>query len=241
MKAQLYVGSLVVGRLPFYATVDIMQTTNTKEQILFIPGPQGRLEIAMTERPPQAIVGVVCHPHPLYGGSMNNKVVTTIAKAWQEMGLATLRFNFRGVGGSDGSYGQGVGEVEDLEAVLRWLHVQKPLESVWLAGFSFGTFISAKLAQQGLFPVNALLSVAPPLQNFDFSALVLPPCPWIIIQGGQDEWVSAEQVLDWYQGMRAQKPDMAFISLLHATHFFHGQLAELKLNIQMVMGKLLDL
>src|SRR5436189_4416294 len=95
-----------------------------------------------------SMIGVVCHPHPLYQGTMHNKVVTTIAKAWQEMGMSTLRFNFRGVGLSEGEYGHGEGEQEDLKAVLNWILEQFPNAKICLGGFSFGAFIAAKVAAE---------------------------------------------------------------------------------------------
>src|SRR6185437_198476 len=90
------------------------------------------------------IVGIICHPHPLHQGTMHNKVVTTIVRAWQKMGLATIRFNFRGVGQSEGTYGDEVGEVEDLKAVIHWLRRQQRGKELklWLGGFSFGALIS---------------------------------------------------------------------------------------------------
>jgi len=179
-----------------------------EEKVLF-KGPSGNLEgltfgLTSTVIPP--LIGVICHPHPLYQGTMNNKVVTTIAKAWQELGLPTVRFNFRGVGASEGSYGNGVGEIEDLQAVLAELQQQYPQVNFWLAGFSFGSFIALSVATQQRFPkrfpIQALLTVAPPVHHFDFLNLQIPPCPWLIIQGLLDTVVPADKVLSWVEEIK---------------------------------------
>lgn len=110
----------------------------TNEDFL-IQGPVGQLEVMIT-RPKgieKSVTGIICHPHPLHGGTMNNKVVTTLAKALDELGLKTVRFNFRGVGKSQGRYDNGVGEVEDLKAVLRWVEHHWSQDDIWLAWFFF--------------------------------------------------------------------------------------------------------
>jgi alpha/beta superfamily hydrolase len=224
-----------------------MPSDPTKEQTFFIPGPAGRLEVLATDifkgslaDPP--LIGVVCHPHPLFQGTMNNKVVTTIAKAWQELGVPTLRFNFRGVGESEGHYGEGAGVVQDLRAVLEWILAHQPNCRFWLGGFSFGSYISLQLAEPDLPPVVALLSVAPPVHLFDFSAIRLPTCPWVVIQGQQDTIVSYELVLKWYETVKvrldALNHPFSLITLPNASHFFHGQLIELKALIQTAMEPL---
>ena len=143
-----------------------MQKLYRHEQKIFIPGPSGRLEAQVAGILPEnqiprdvtpKTVGIICHPHPLYQGTMHNKVVTTLVRAWQSLGLATIRFNFRGVGESEGQYGDQIGEVEDLKAVIKWLAKQKAQNidkdkqrtqafQLCLGGFSFGSLISAKVA-----------------------------------------------------------------------------------------------
>jgi len=203
-------------------------------------------------------IGIVCHPHPLHQGSMQNKVVTTIVKAWQELGMDTLRFNFRGVGLSEGEYGNGEGEQEDLKSVLDWVLQQYPNPEICLGGFSFGAFISAKIAAQNgqdgqnaqkaqkaqnehslpneqnnlkYYPLRALLSVAPPLRFFSFAMEKLPAIPWIIIQGDKDELVDYEEVVAWYHEIKSRKSDVQLITFKDTTHFFHGKLIELKNEI----------
>ena len=110
-----------------------------KLQSLFFPGPAGQLE-ALTTWPNESrtkIVGIICHPHPQQEGSMHNKVVTTLAKVFDYLGLPTVRFNFRGVGKSEGQYGKTIGETEDLLAVLSWVKSVLPNDTIWLGGFSF--------------------------------------------------------------------------------------------------------
>ena len=111
---------------------------------LALEGPEGTLEAVLegeTENP--AMIAIVCHPHPQFGGTMDNKVVTTLIRAARDAGAAALRFNFRGVGESQGAYSDGIGEVEDLIAVHRWLSKKYPGTPLWLAGFSFGSFVAA--------------------------------------------------------------------------------------------------
>lgn len=173
-------------------------------------------------------IGVVCHPHPLFQGTMTNKVVTTICKAWQSLGLPTVRFNFRGVGESEGSYGEGVGEQLDLEAILAFFYAIFPNVQFWLAGFSFGSYIALQVASNpNPFMVKALLSVAPPVQHFAFDRTGLPTCPWVIIQGTEDSLVPYEKVHQWIIPLILEKPDIQFITMGGAEHFFHGRLIEL--------------
>jgi hypothetical protein len=160
-----------------------------------LQGPAGVLETLTTTPSLESdITAVVCHPHPLYGGTMNNKVVYTVARAFNELGLRTVRFNFRGVGKSEGGYGEGIGETDDLLAVLSWVKRTRPNDRVWLAGFSFGSFVAARAAQQ--WPTDQLVSIAPPVTHFDFTGFQLPSCPWLIVQGDQDEIVSASEVFN---------------------------------------------
>jgi alpha/beta superfamily hydrolase len=133
---------------------------------LSIQGPAGALE-AIAEDPGVAgsSYAVVCHPHPLFGGTMDNKVVTTVARALQETGISTVRFNFRGVGASTGTYDQGVGETADADAVASWGTERWPGRTLVAAGFSFGAYIALRLAQ--LRALRHLITIAPAVQQFD--------------------------------------------------------------------------
>jgi alpha/beta superfamily hydrolase len=168
--------------------------------------------------------GVVCHPHPLYGGTMENKVVYMITSTFNALGAGIIRFNFRGVGGSDGEFDQGVGEVEDLRAVVDWTRDTYSPKELWLAGFSFGAYIALRSHRQ----MNAqrLLLVAPALEGVDPALLELhSTVETLVIQGGRDDVVSPKIVFDW---VGKQNPQPRFQWINAADHFFHGQLSKLR-------------
>lgn len=201
----------------------------------FLEGPVGQLQTVSSwpkDQKPRAVI-IVCHPHPLYSGSMNNKVVTTLARAADQVGLATIRFNFRGVGQSQGSYGNSIGECDDLRAVIQWVKKVLPDVPVGLAGFSFGAYIAAKLANETaqLF----LLSVAPAVNHQNYFELKAITAPWLIIQGDRDEVVPYSEVIHWYQ---QAAPPAQLTTLAGASHFFHGRLLELQQRVEDFLKKL---
>lgn len=197
-----------------------------REQLV---GPAGRLEAVIeqgSESP--AFVAIVCHPHPLFGGTMDNKVVTTLTRLVRDKGGVVVRFNFRGVGESQGAYSDGIGETEDLLAVHSWLRQQWPGLPLWLAGFSFGSFVAARgadILNANGEPVNNLLLVAPPVHHYPFTDIETTGCPVTVVQGEEDEVVPAEQVFQW-AGATPLQPDL--IRFPECGHFFHGKLVELK-------------
>jgi alpha/beta superfamily hydrolase len=202
-----------------------MSTPAPEVRKVAIDGPAGDIE-AMVERPPGArgdIVAVCCHPHPLFGGTMQNKVVHTLARACQDQGVATVRFNFRGVGASAGVHDDGVGESEDAAAVADWARETTGAARLWSLGFSFGGFVAYRLATMR--DASALVTVAPPVQRFDFTKLPVPACPWYVAQGDRDELVNHESVLAW---TRTASPPPEVHILPGAEHFFHGRLTELR-------------
>ncbi len=194
-----------------------------------LAGPAGPLE-AVTACPNAGLrmrgMAVICHPHPLYGGTFQNKVVHYLSRTFNELGLATVRFNFRGVGDSAGVYAGGKGEVDDLLAVLDWATAQRPGQELWLAGFSFGAYIALRAAP--LRSIAQLVTVAPPVNFFQFADIVPPGCPWLLVQGDHDEVVPGAQVVEWANGM-PQPPRT--IVLPGVDHFFHGHLNELRMAL----------
>jgi len=197
----------------------------TEESSLFIEGEQGRLELLTTfSENPSVGVAVICHPHPLHQGTMTNKVVHTLSRAFHNQGLHTVRFNFRGVGKSEGSFGHSIGEVADLMAVLQWVDTVLDKPKVWLAGFSFGAYIAAMGATQHA--CCQLYSIAPAVNHQPYDELLPITCPWIVIQGEQDEVIAPELVYQWYD--KANKPNMQLMKLPNTSHFFHGNLIILR-------------
>jgi len=200
-----------------------------QEVTQFIKGPAGQLQIVLDKAigTPRKALGFICHPHPLYGGTMQNKVVTTLAKTFQNLGVTTIRFNFRGVGQSDGEYNHGDGETDDLLAVINWAQREIGYNDIWLAGFSFGGYIAARAAS--LINLKQLVTVAPAVQHFPMAELPPITCPWILVQGERDDVVPAEVVYAWLEG-RNPKPHI--ISFPDAGHFFHGDLGELRRRLE---------
>ncbi len=196
---------------------------------LVLAGPAGRLQ-AVLEFPAvhtaSTATALICHPHPPDGGSMTNKVVSTLAKAFVDSGYLALRFNFRGVGESEGDYDGGSGELADTLAVAGWLKAQRPQAPIALAGFSFGAWL-ALLAAEQVSP-KLMISIAPPVGFRDFSAVPPPVCPWLAVQGLDDEIVSADRVLAWLQ---AQQPEPEIIAMPATSHFFHGKLVPLRQHV----------
>ncbi len=193
---------------------------------LFIQGPAGRIE-ALLDAPdaePRPLLAIICHPLPTEGGSMHNKVVTMTARALRESGATTLRFNFRGVGQSDGTFDDGDGELADLHAVAAWAAARHPDKVLWLAGFSFGAWISLRAADD--LKAQLLLSIAPPVgRSWSFDDITLPACPWLVIQGDDDEIVDAQAVKTWVESL-PMPPHL--LPMPGAGHFFHRKLIDLR-------------
>jgi alpha/beta superfamily hydrolase len=192
-----------------------------------LAGPAGKLEI-MVDVPgagqARAGVAVICHPHPLEGGTLRNKVVTMIERSLRESGLATVRFNFRGVGASEGTYDEGRGESEDLAAVVAWARKLCPDGALWLAGFSFGSYVALRNAAR--LRADVLITVAPPVgRSWDFDAIELPTCPWLVVQGEEDEIVDPAAVFAWLDTL---DPAPSLVRMPETGHFFHRRLMDLR-------------
>ncbi|OGT41842.1 MAG: hypothetical protein A3F42_03315 [Gammaproteobacteria bacterium RIFCSPHIGHO2_12_FULL_37_34] len=213
-----------------------MNRSFTKDKTIeHIRGPAGKLEVAIDEPigEERHAWGIVCHPHPLHGGNMQNKVVTTLVKTFQYLGLTTIRFNFRGVGRSEGEFAHGIGELEDLLTVIEWVQQSNKGKEIWLAGFSFGAYIVAKAATQ--ISVGQLVTVAPPVQDYSLETLPSILCPWILIQGELDDVVSPAAVLSWAE---SRYPKPLILRFPEAGHFFHGQLIELRTQLEQALLQL---
>jgi alpha/beta superfamily hydrolase len=191
---------------------------------VMIDGPAGALQASVEEgSDPLASFGLVCHPHPLFGGTMDNKVVTTVARAMSACGMPTIRFNFRGVGASGGHHDDGRGETDDAAAVAQWGARRFPGRTVAIAGFSFGAYVAMCLAQR--LPPSRLILIAPPVGRFDFVPFSAPACPWLIVQGDADDVVDPEAVRSYAD---AHRPMARLAMLAGVGHFFHGHLVELR-------------
>src|ERR1700694_777764 len=177
----------------------------------FVAGPVGRIECAV-DRPESGARGaaLIAHPHPLFGGTLDNKVVQSLARAFVELGYEAWRPNFRGIGESEGSYADGVGEVEDLLSVFSFINNKNTV----LAGFSFGAVMQARLSQQVKAERLVLVGVA--VLNFE-TPTVRPDT--LVVHGEQDETVPLAAVLDW-----ARPQELPVVLAPGADHFFHRKL-----------------
>jgi uncharacterized protein len=195
-----------------------------------VAGPTGALATAVDSPagPPQG-VAVICHPHPQHGGTMDNKVVQTLARAFVQLGHTSVRFNFRGTGGSAGSWDEGRGEVDDASAVIAAHRVAGlPL---LLAGFSFGAYVASQAAQrlaEAAAPAARLVLVGPAVVNF---AMAPVPADTLVVHGEADDVVPLPAVFDW-----ARPQSLPVTVLPGAGHFFHGQLPVLKQVVLAAFG-----
>lgn len=191
-----------------------------------IRGPVGWLE-CVSDTPEEAELRpatiILCHPHPEHGGTMHNKVVTIMERSMRELGLRTIRFNFRGVGDSEGSFDEGYGETDDLFAVVEWVRRVRPDDSLWLGGFSFGSYIGLRAAQN--LKLGQLISIAPPVERYEYADLLHPDCQWLVVQGDEDDVVNPQAVFDWVEAMEPA-PDLVVME--QAGHFFHRRLMDLR-------------
>lgn len=204
-----------------------------KESNFVIPGPVGCLESALSrgdkDAPLSGLNGVViiCHPHPQHGGTMDNKVVTTLMRTYRDLGVHVLRFNFRGVGQSEGVFDNAVGELDDLLAVIAWAKNNLPQSPMLIAGFSFGSSIAAR-ASYSVEGLVHLTLVAPPVERYEYDRDGVFNAPLCVIQGDQDERVMAQGVYDWVAQLQSPAE---LIRYPEAGHFFHGYLSALKTDL----------
>jgi uncharacterized protein len=191
-----------------------------------LQGPVGALEAIsdIAERPgARRATAVICHPNSKDGGTMRNKVVTMLERSLRESGLDTLRFNFRSAGESAGEYDNGAGESEDLAAAVAWVRTMRPDDELWLAGFSFGSYVTLRNAVR--LKADALISIAPPVQRWSYDTLALPTCPWLVVMGEEDEIVEPQAVFDWIDSLE-RPPEL--VRMPETGHFFHRRLMDLR-------------
>jgi alpha/beta superfamily hydrolase len=189
-----------------------------------LSGPAGSIEGILTMPQGKAAgAAVICHPHPLHGGTMDNKVAYTLARACADAGLVALRFNFRGVGHSTGSHDEGRGETDDTLVALDWLMAATGARRFVLAGFSFGAFVALQAAVRR--KPTQLVTIAPPLAYFGGVAVPRPGCPWLVVHGDADEVVDCADTLSRLEPLGAE---VQVRVLPGVGHFFHGQLGELR-------------
>jgi alpha/beta superfamily hydrolase len=199
---------------------------------LTLAGPAGALEVAVdlpeADIAAHPVVAVICHPLPTEGGTMHNKVVTMAARSLRELGVTTVRFNFRSTGASEGTFNHGEGELDDLRAIVAWVRSTRPDAALWLGGFSFGAYVSLRGAAE-LQP-SALISIAPPAGRWDFERIVPPTMPWLVIQGEEDEVVDPQAVYDWLAHLEqtASGANAELMRIPGTSHFFHRKLMDLR-------------
>jgi alpha/beta superfamily hydrolase len=203
---------------------------NKNSQKFYLTGNAGRME-CMLDLPEEAPRGIalVAHPHPLYGGTMENKVAQTLARAFLALGYATARLNFRGVGESEGVHDEGRGEVDDMAVLLADMQQRFPGLPVALSGFSFGTFVQGQLQQRLIAagrPAERLVLVGTAAGKWPMPQV---PSDTILIHGELDDTITLAQVFDW-----ARPQDLPVIVIPGADHFFHRKLGHIKnLIVQM--------
>lgn len=194
---------------------------NAQTEKRLVAGPAGQIEVALDLPAGGAVplgLALICHPNPTQGGTMDNKVVQTLARAFLQLGWRAVRFNFRGIGQSQGGWDEGRGEVDDALAVLEAMRA--PGEALILSGFSFGGYVASRAAQSLREPAQRLVLVGPATSRFDTAAV---PADTVVIHGEVDDVVPLASVLDW-----ARPQNLPVTVVPGVGHFFHGQLPLLK-------------
>jgi alpha/beta superfamily hydrolase len=202
-----------------------------------IDGPVGQLEALYLDSAEPRGLALLCHPNPVQGGTMMNKVISTLQRTARDAGFVTLRFNYRGTGASGGSHNMGTGEVDDALAAARWLRAQYPDQPLTLLGFSFGGFVAAslggRLEAQGV-KLARLFMVAPAVMRLRDEDALPQTCPITVIQPETDEVIDPQLVYDWSKDL--SRPH-ELLKVAECGHFFHGKLPELK---ELVAPRLLN-
>jgi hypothetical protein len=196
---------------------------------LNLMGEKGGIEsiLSVPENASETTLALIGHPHSLHGGTLNNKVVTTLSRSLIDCNISTLRFNFRGVGKSEGEFDKGIGESLDALKFIKRLREETTISKILLFGFSFGAYVMYRVACQT--EVSLLVSVAPAVNHGDFSEFQKVPTPWHVLVAGADEIVPTDDVLGWHETV---SPSPVLSVFDGASHFFHGKLVELKSRVK---------
>ena len=195
---------------------------------IIINGPEGRLECRyMPGNQPDAPTAIILHPEPNKRGTMNNRVAFALYKLFQARGFSVLRFNFRGVGKSQGSYDNGEGELADAATAMDWLQNQNPASTeCWIAGFSFGSWIGMQLMMRRP-EITGFISISPPASTHDFTFLAPCPVSGLIVQGGDNSQVSSDRILQLVDKISKQKGVTIDVGIIEeANQFFSAHLNE---------------
>lgn len=192
---------------------------NKQVETLLIDGAMGKIEIAIHQHSeiPKGIA-LIAHPHPLFGGTMDNKIVQTLAKTFSALNYAAIRFNFRGIGKTEGSFDEGMGETEDAIAVIKYAFEHIGQLPIVLGGFSFGAYVQTRVAER--MKAERLVLIAPAVKRFQVGNV---PPNTLIVHGDQDDVVGLNDVLDW-----ARPQELPIIVLPGVGHYFHGRLVQLQ-------------
>jgi alpha/beta superfamily hydrolase len=204
-------------------------------------GPEGRLEGRYQHsRTPNAPIALMLHPHPQHGGTMNNKVVYSLYQGFARRGFSTLRFNFRGVGRSQGDFDRGEGELSDAASALDWLQTyNQNAGACWIAGFSFGAWIGMQLLMRRP-EISGFVSVAPPANTLDFTFLAPCPSSGLILQGDKDDVVPPASVAKLVEKLNSQRNlEIDYRIVAGANHFFHDRMDELNKHLADYLTKAL--
>lgn len=209
---------------------------------VIISGPAGRIEARYHHQPEQdSPIAIILHPHPQFGGTMNNQIVYNLYYTFVRRNFSVLRFNFRGVGRSQGLFDNGPGELSDAATALDWMQSYNPdARFCWIAGVSFGAWISMQLLMRRP-EIEGFISVAPPANLYDFSFLAPCPSSGLMVNGGEDRVVPTEAVVGLVEKLKTQKG----VTITHevipgANHFFEGHIEELMTVIDSYLDSRLE-
>jgi alpha/beta superfamily hydrolase len=205
-------------------------------------GPEGRLEGRYHHnKRPNALLALLLHPHPQYGGTMNNRVIYHLYQAFTKRGFSTLRFNFRGVGRSQGRYDDGMGELSDAAAALDWLQSCNPdAKNCWIAGYSFGAWIGMQLLMRRP-EISAFVSIAPPANMYDFSFLAPCPSSGLMVHGGKDDIVPESHVAALVKKLSSQRGIVIDYKIVpDANHYFNEKIDAVTTHVERYLDRTLS-